>query len=162
NTFFSSNGRGDIDITDAHLDKYEEEDDRLNLFYVDGGAIYTGKHENQYGNVTIARLAEMYLIRGESNFRLGGTPIGGITPAQDINRIRARVNLDPIDAADLTLDAILRERRLELAFEGFALDDAKRLKQNIGATAWNSPKLVFPIPERETLVNDNLEQNEGY
>jgi tetratricopeptide (TPR) repeat protein len=162
NTYFSSNGRGDIDITDAHINKYEANDDRLNLFYVDGGAIYTGKHENQYGNVNIVRLAEMYLIRAEANFRLGGTPIGGITPAADINRLRARVGLDPIDDADLTLDAILKERRLELAFEGFALDDAKRLKQNVGATTWNSPKLVFPIPERETLVNENLDQNEGY
>lgn len=162
NTFFSSNGRGDIDITGSHLDKYEPNDDRKNLFYVDGGATYTGKHENQYGNVTIVRLAEMYLIRAESNFRLGGIPIGGITPAADINRIRARVGLDPIDEEDLTLDMIIKERRLELAFEGFALDDAKRLKLNVGATLWNSPKLVFPIPERETLVNENLVQNEGY
>jgi starch-binding outer membrane protein, SusD/RagB family len=162
NTYFSPLGRGDIDIPNAHTSKYEANDDRLNLFYIDGGARYTGKHDNQYGNVTIVRLAEMYLIRAEANFRLGGTPIGGITPAADINRLRDRVGLNPINEADLTLEAILKERRLELAFEGFALDDVKRLKQNVGATAWNSPKLVFPIPERETLVNENLEQNEGY
>ncbi len=163
NTYFSSNGRADIDITDFHLNKYEANDDRLNLFYVDGGSVYTGKHENQYGNVTIVRLAEMYLNRAEANFRLQpAAPIGGITPEQDINRIRARVGLDPIDAADLTLDKIINERRLELAFEGQALADAKRLKRNVGATPWNSPKLVYPVPEREIIVNENLEQNEGY
>ncbi len=163
NTYFSSNGRADIDITDFHLNKYEANDDRLNLFYVDGGSVYTGKHENQYGNVTIVRLAEMYLNRAEANFRLRpATPIGGIPPEQDINRIRARVGLDPIDAADLTLDMIINERRLELAFEGQALADAKRLKKDISGLTWNSPKLVYPIPEREIIVNENLEQNEGY
>ena len=162
NTYFSSNGRGDIDITDVHLNMYEPNDQRLTLFYNDGGSIYTGKFENQYSDVTIIRLAEMYLIRAEANFRLGGAPIGGITPAQDINRIRARVGLDPIDDADLTLEQILHERKLELAFEGFAIDDAKRLKQNVGSVAWNSPTLVYPIPEREILVNKQLEQNEGY
>lgn len=162
NTYFSSNGRAEIDITDDHFNLYEPNDDRLSLFYVDGGAVYTGKHENQYGNVTIIRLAEMYLIRAEANFRLGGAPIGGVTPAQDINRIRARVGLDPIADADLTLENIISERHLELAFEGFVVDDAKRLQRNIGATLWNSPLLVFPIPEREILINDELEQNEGY
>lgn len=162
NTYMSSNGRGDIDITDDHLDLYDPNDDRLNMFYNDGGSIYTGKHENQYSDVTVIRLAEMYLIRAEANFRLGGAPIGGITPAQDINRIRARVNLDPIAEADLTLEDILLERKLELAFEGFAIDDAKRLKQSVGSVEWDSPRLVFPIPERETLVNKNLVQNEGY
>ncbi|MFM9020890.1 MAG: RagB/SusD family nutrient uptake outer membrane protein [Sediminibacterium sp.] len=28
--------------------------------------------------------------------------------------------------------------------------------------AWNSPRLVLPIPQRETDVNKNLVQNEGY
>lgn len=162
NTYFSSNGRADIDITEAHLSLYEAGDERRDLFYEDG-SIYTGKHENQYGNVTIIRLAEMYLIRAEANFRLRpNDPIGGVDPVEDINLIRARVGLDPIAAADLTLEMILKERKLELAFEGFALQDAKRLKQDVGSLPWDSPKLIFPIPERELLVNKKLEQNEGY
>jgi hypothetical protein len=42
------------------------------------------------------------------------------------------------------------------------LADAKRLKKNVSGFTWNSPELVYPIPEREIIVNENLEQNEGY
>ncbi|MDO9373971.1 MAG: RagB/SusD family nutrient uptake outer membrane protein [Ferruginibacter sp.] len=161
NTYYSSNGRGDISINDSHLDLYEANDERRDLFYDDGGSIYSGKNENTYGNVRVIRLAEMYLIRAEANFRLlPAAPIGGVTPLADINRIRERANLLPL--ALVTLPIILKERKLELAFEGFTLHDAKRLQQNVGTIAWNSPKLVYPIPDREVRVNANLEQNPGY
>ena len=160
NTYYSSSQRGDITINDAHFLLYDPNDDRLNLFYNDNGSIYTGKFENLYGNVHTIRVAEMYLIRAESNFRMG-TSVGD-TPVNDINRIRARVNLTPIAAGSLTLDNILLERKLELAFEGFSLDDIKRLHLNVGTLAWNSPKLIFPIPKREIIVNSNLTQNQGY
>ncbi|HEX2607850.1 MAG TPA: RagB/SusD family nutrient uptake outer membrane protein [Flavisolibacter sp.] len=160
-TYFSPiGGRGDIDIRDEHLALYEPNDDRLNLFYDDGGVYRTGKFDMLYGNVPIIRLAEMYLIRAEANFRLG-TSVGA-TPVSDINTIRARVGLDPYTAGTLTLANILRERKLELAFEGQALHDIKRLQGSVGPLPWNSPKLVLPIPSRERTVNSNLTQNEGY
>jgi starch-binding outer membrane protein, SusD/RagB family len=158
NTFYSSNGRGDITIDDNHLNLYEAGDDRLNVFYDDGGSIYTGKFENAYGNVHVTRLAEMYLIRAESNFRLGTA--AGATPLADVNTIRARVLLPPL--VTVTLNDILKERKLELAFEGFTLHDVKRLQGTVGALPWNSPKLIYPIPDRERKVNDKLTQNEGY
>ena len=158
NTFYSANSRGDITITAAHLSSYEAGDDRLNLFYSNSGSNYTSKFDNLYGNVHIIRLAEMYLIRAESNYRLG-TSVGA-TPIADINVIRARVNLTP--KTTITLDDILKERRLELDMEGFKLHDVKRLKQSVGSLPYTSPKLVYPIPYREILVNPNLTQNEGY
>ncbi len=160
NEFYSASQRGDIQINDAHLNLYEAGDDRLNLFYTSGGSVYTGKFEFLHGNVHTIRVAEMYLIRAEANFRLG-TSVGD-TPLNDVNTIRARVLLPALTAGQLTLAAILKERKLELAFEGFSLDDVKRLKQNVGNLAWNSPKLIFPIPKREIIVNPNLTQNEGY
>ncbi|KIC96051.1 RagB/SusD family nutrient uptake outer membrane protein [Flavihumibacter solisilvae] len=162
NTYFSPMGRGDITIDPSYFSQYEENDGRLEVYYADGGSIYTGKFDMVYGNVHILRLAEMFLIRAESNFRLGGDPIGGVAPHLDINRIRARAGLDPIDAADLTLDQILLERKLELAFEGNLLHDKKRLEIAVGPLSWNSSRLVLPIPEREIKVNGNLVQNEGY
>jgi tetratricopeptide (TPR) repeat protein len=159
-TYYSADGRGDITIEDAHFELYESNDDRLSIFYTISGSAYTGKYENVYGNVRIIRLAEMYLIRAEANFRLG-TSVGA-SPVDDINTIRERVLLDPLDEESLTLDAILHERKLELAFEGFTLHDAKRLEQNIGPIPWNDPKLIYPIPQRELRVNPNLTQNEGY
>ncbi len=102
----------------------------------------------------------MYLVRAEANFRLG-TAVGD-APVNDINKIRARAKLPLYAATDLTLDKVLKERKLELAFEGFTLYDAKRLELSVGNLAWNSPNLVLPIPKREITVNSNLTQNTGY
>jgi len=160
NTYFSPLGRGDIDISQDYLDQFEPGDDRLNIYYDDGGSLRTGKFDMVYSSVHIIRLAEMYLTRAEANFRLG-TAVGD-DPVNDINIIRERADLPDYDAADLTLDLILLERNHELAFEGFALADKKRTETSVGPLAWNSPKLVFPIPDRERKVNPNLTQNEGY
>jgi hypothetical protein len=159
-TYYSSASRGDIDVRPAHIALYEAGDARMSFFSNSGGSVYTSKHNSRFANVRLIRLAEMYLIRAEANFRLG-TSVGD-TPLNDVNRIRTRAGLSALAAADLTLEKILRERKLELAFEGQALHDIKRLQGSVGGLAWNSPKLVFPIPEREIIANPNLTQNEGY
>lgn len=161
NTFFGSasvGGRGDILIEDAHLNLYEADDARGGLFYEENGVVFTLKWLNQYGNIKIVRLAEMYLTRAEANFRTNGSI--GAAPLADINLIRARAGLTPLTA--LTIDAILRERRLELAFEGHQIHDIKRTSRSVGALPFNSPKLIFPIPRREIDANSNLTQNAGY
>lgn len=160
NEFYSSAQRGDIQINEEHLNLYDSTDDRLNFFYEDNGSTYAGKFEELYGNVHVVRLAEMLLIRAESNFRLSAA--AGAAPLDDINAIRSRANVSAYSDAELTLDAILKERHLELAFEGFSLDDIKRLQGSVANLPWNSPKLIFPIPKREMLANSNLVQNEGY
>jgi hypothetical protein len=157
-TFYSSSGRGDIQIKAAHLALYEAGDARRAFFYTSGGSTFTSKHEARYGNVHVIRLAEMYLIRAEANLRLGTTI--GATPDQDLNRIRARVGLAAKVGA--VLSDILSERKLELMFEGFTLHDIKRLQGTVGLLPWNDPKLVYPIPQRELNANPNLTQNQGY
>ena len=77
-----------------------------------------------------------------------------------MNLIRKRAGLADLTA--VTLDAILKERTSELAFEGNNLFESQRLKKSIATIAWNSPKLILPIPQREMDVNKNLVQNEGY
>ena len=62
----------------------------------------------------------------------------------------------------VSLESILKERAAELAFEGNNLFESQRLKRSIATTAWNSPKLILPIPQREMDVNKQLVQNEGY
>lgn len=165
NTFFGTNleevtgtsGRGDIRVTAKHLALYEPDDVR-GKFFVTTNSTYTQKHLDTFGNVIVFRLAEMYLTRAEANFRLG-TAIGA-TPLADINAIRTRANLKP--ATTVTLASILKERHLELAFEGHTLYDIKRNKGNVGTLPYNSPKLILPIPQREVDVNPKLVQNEGY
>ena len=157
-TFYSPNSRGDIDIKPAHLNLYENGDARKTFFVTVGGSVFTSKHNTRYANVRIIRLAEMYLIRAEANFRLNSSL--GDTPLNDINKIRTRSGLPALLLVDLA--AILKERKLELAFEGQSLHDIKRLQGNVGILPFNSPKLIFPIPDREIIANPNLVQNEGY
>jgi starch-binding outer membrane protein, SusD/RagB family len=152
---------GDIEILDGHLNLYQVGDTRFDLFFNGNGSIETGKWNNQYGVINLFRLAEMYLIRAECNIRLG-LPYVGPSPLLDYNAIHTRAGLDA--AGSVTLDDILMERRLELAFEGFKIHDLRRLHQNVGSLPYNDPKLLFPIPARELEANPKLktQQNPGY
>jgi tetratricopeptide (TPR) repeat protein len=144
-----------------------------------GRALRTGKFKTASQNIPVIRLAEMYLIRAETAFRAGDVP-GALA---DLNLIRSRSNATLLTEADLTplngLTTILRERQLELAFEGFRIYDLKRFNAILvparAATATtaavpavlaNSDRLTLPIPKRETDLNDPnspaLEQNPGY
>ncbi|MCE7065557.1 RagB/SusD family nutrient uptake outer membrane protein [Dyadobacter sp. CY326] len=165
NTFFGTTiddipgtaGRGDIRVTAKHRSLYEAGDVRGDYF-VSTNNTFTQKHLDNYGNVLIFRSAEMYLTRAETNFRLG--TVVGATPLADINKIRVRAGLKA--ATTLTLASILKERHLELAFEGHTLHDLRRNKLNVGTLPYNSPRLILPIPQREIDVNKQLVQNEGY
>lgn len=162
--FFSTTeygGRdGDIEILYGHLSLYQPDDDRLHLFWEGNDGIRSGKWNTMYGLVNLFRLSEMYLVRAECNRRLG-TNVGD-TPVNDYNRVHTRAGLPP--AVAVTVDDITYERRLELADEGPKIHDMKRLHQSVGSLPYNSPKLVFPIPEREMTSNPGLagQQNEGY
>ena len=150
-------GRSDCKIKTAHIAQYETGDKR-NFFVLSGGNYYTQKHLDRFGDVPVIRLAEMYLTRAEANFRNNTTV--GATPLADVNTIRTRAGIPALST--VTLNDILKERYLELAFEGHNLPDAKRLQKNVGSLPWNSPKLIMPIPQREMDVNKKLVQNAGY
>lgn len=149
-------GRGDFRILPAHVSLYDPNDVRGQYFFVTpAGNRFTRKHLDRFGNVPVFRLAEMYLTRAECNFRLG-TSVGD-TPLADVNRIRTRAGIGALTT--LTLADILKERKLELAFEGQQLHDLKRTRATVGGLPWNSPRLIFPIPQREIDVNKNLVPN---
>jgi starch-binding outer membrane protein, SusD/RagB family len=162
NTFFAPStfqGRGDIRVQAKHLALYGTTDVRGQFFVRASNNTFTGKFLDQFGDVPIIRLAEMYLIRAEGNQRLNTTT--GATPLADVNRIRARAGAAALTAA--TVDAIIAERKLELAFEGHQVHDAKRLQRSVTSTIpFNSTKLVLPIPQREIDTNKSLVQNPGY
>ncbi|WP_439504558.1 RagB/SusD family nutrient uptake outer membrane protein [Sediminibacterium sp.] len=151
-------GRSDCKIRATHINAYEAGDFRKGYFILSGGNNYTLKHLDRFGDVAIIRLAEMFLTRAECNQRLNTTV--GATPVADINRIRNRVGLPSL--VTVSLADITKERSFELAFEGHNLIEAKRLQTPVGTLAWNDPKLILPIPRRETDVNKNLVQNAGY
>lgn len=164
NTYYASSafqGRGDVRIQTKHLALYEAGDVRRDFFYRTGANTFTAKHRDLYGDVPVLRITEMYLTRAEANFRLN-TQVGD-TPLADVNRIRARAGVLVLNASNLNLAAILRERKLELAFEGQQIHDLKRTKSTVTATLnFNANRLVFPIPQREMDTNKSLVQNAGY
>ena len=150
---------GDISITQAYLNKFDSNtDERRNYFYTDSGLILSSKFVRQFANTQHIRLAEMYLIRAECNFR-EGTAVGA-GPLTDVNTIRTRSSAPALAA--LTLDLILNERELELGFEGFVLHDYKRTQRDIGGLPFNDNKLIFPIPQSARDRNSLLDQNPGY
>ncbi len=156
---------GDVTILSRHVNQYESGDDRLEQFQERAGDLRTDKWRDQFRNVKVVRLAEMYLTRAEANFR-EGTSIGA-TPLEDINRIRERVSLPA--KTSLTLEEILMERKLELAHEGHNIHDVKRVRGSVidnvnpeRVFPYDDPRLVLPIPQRETDANPNLVQNPGY
>ena len=158
-------GRGDLDVQTAFVNLHEVGDVRRTYFQSGSAARrLTRKHLDRFGHVPVIRLAEAYLTRAEANFRLGTTV--GAAPVADINVIRKRAGL--ADVASVTLNDILKERQLELAFEGHYLHDLKRNRLSAPGSnltngpAWNSPRLVMPVPQREMDVNKNLVQNTGY
>jgi hypothetical protein len=162
---------GDIEVTAQHVSIYEANDERASVtedpedagfntgLYFIYDAYRTTKFRDLYRNVKVIRLAEMYLTRAEANYRLG-TAVGA-NPLDDINTIRTRAGVAPLTSI-ANVEQIYLERRRELAFEGFALHDAKRFKQTVDGLPWNDNKLVLPIPFREMNANPSLTQNPGY
>jgi hypothetical protein len=109
-----------------------------------------------------------------------------------LNAIRERAGLDPLSGLDQATfrDAVLKERRLELAFENHRWLDLKRTKtidelvaflNAYGARERANPttsregipfsggdfqfeahEALFPIPADQIRINDQLTQNPGY
>ncbi len=130
----------------------------------------TQRYANKYfriangdDNVIVLRLAEMYLIRAEANARLNAP---AATVRADLNVLRTRAGLAPlgtdIDTQSELFDAILLERRLEMAFEGQRFFDLRRLGRAEAVLQLAPAKLLWPIPQAERDVNSNLAQNPGY
>jgi len=153
---------GDVSVQAAHMVLYDPIDARRALFYTGPGTsttIRSGKWQQQYKVLPIIRLAEMYLTRAEANFR-AGTSVGS-TPVADVNRTRQRAGLLPL--VIVTLADILAERKLELAHEGHAIHDRKRLRLTTDGIAYDADKIVFPIPQREVDASKGIiTQNSGY
>jgi hypothetical protein len=88
------------------------------------------------------------------------------TVQADINVIRNRSDLANI-ATSVTsqaalLDAILQERRVELAFEGFRFADLRRHGKAEALLELTAARLLWPVPQFEVDVNPNMTQNPGY
>ena len=126
---------------------------------------------NWYGNLYyrtvgtdpafLIRIAELYLIRAEA--RAQNEDYTGANA--DLNAIRSRASLDPVDIQDkdALLLAIENENRVEFAFEDHRWYDLVRTGRAgtvLGIT--DSRKFLLPIPYAQLAVDTNLEQNGSY
>jgi hypothetical protein len=121
-------------------------------------------------DVMISRYSEVLLNRAEG---LAQTATGVSTDAITLlNQVRSRSvpNIPAYPAytaasfasKQALIDAILFERRLELAFEGHRYYDLMRYKRNSSRINYGDQKAVFPIPLADIQQNPNLVQNPGY
>ncbi|ANQ52438.1 RagB/SusD family nutrient uptake outer membrane protein [Flammeovirga sp. MY04] len=120
----------------------------------------------------VLRLADVYLMYAEA-IMAGAETTTDADAVNAYNMIRDRVGLSTLTAgATLTKDALMLERRVELAFENHRLYDLVRFgvaEEVMGNFAenngfpFNATKLLLPIPQREIDTSYGLlSQNPGY
>ena len=115
---------------------------------------------NYETNERVMRYGDLLLMYAEA--LLGS---GSGDPAVPFNKVRERAKLDPLTT--VTMDDIKKERRLELAMEGFRYIDLIRWGDAptvLGDLGFVKDKHeVFPIPQDEiSNSNNTLDQNDNY
>jgi len=116
------------------------------------GDMWLNHRQNSYA----IRLADTYLLEAEA---LGGA---GTRAQALLDAVRDRVGLPSIP---VSMDAVLAERRIELAGEGHRWFDLRRnglLATNLSDRGFVADKHeIFPIPNKE-LENTKIVQNPNY
>ena len=125
-------------------------------------------------DLVIWRYADVLLLKAEAEYRMGNKA----EALTIVNEVRGRVAATP--RTELTLNDILNERMLELAWEGVRRQDqirfctfteptADRFKgvtHNASAGDYNDDTqgytMVYPIPYAVLNLNKKLHQNPGY
>lgn len=127
-------------------------------------------YDNSPLNFPVLRYSDVLLMKAEALNELGRTA----DAEPYLNQVRNRAGLEKVPTGlDKTefRNAVLRERRLELAFEGQRWFDLIRVDggqygleflQRIGKTNASQKHLLLPVPQIEIDRNPNLSQNPGY
>ena len=134
-----------------------------------------GKAYNTDENWPMYRYSDALLLLSECLFNQGKADLG----LPYLNQVRVRAGLTPVGS--LTDDIIANERRHELAFEAHRWFDLlrtgkaievmttygermKSMYSNLQERTYNvtQDRLLYPIPYRETQLDEGLIQNPGY
>lgn len=172
--YYQFDGRFEVGATEDIYFAYPEGDARWNWSFGDAyvGAIEVTKFPTTIGaeNFHVIRYAEVLLIMAEAQARQGG--LANLQSAVGyLNMVRQRAGISGYDlVADLgnsqedVIEAILLERRLELAFEGDRWFDLVRVGKALDVLPnLDDPDfLVWPVPQGELDTAPNLTQNPGY
>ena len=131
----------------------------MKKYEVDKNALKDGKLINN--DIVLFRYADVLLMLSEAKVR------NGENGDAELNEVRGRVGAAPRTA---TLENLLAERQLELAWEGWRRQDMIRFGTFTRSYSFR-PQLeneargfttVFPIPEKILEMNETMKQNPGY
>lgn len=188
----NNSGWGEVFASETYLDllRANPEDVRNNIVETTGTLKngfpihYINKFSGQDGIVNLAspqylRLSEIYLNRAEAYIRKSSPEKD--RAIDDVNTIRVRAGLSGAKLYDDTmmtdaqvLDAVLDERRLELAFEGHRTFDLRRNQRSLDrnfigihndngdtrtSIPWDDGRNIFFIPSIELVTNPSCTQN---
>lgn len=172
-------GYSDCAASNDLIDLYEDGDVRGDMFINNEDKApntfwttkYSGKDKGtpDVTNVVVLRLSEMYLNRAEAIVR--GATVAGVTAVADINAVRTNRGATVIASAGM--NDVMKERRLEFAWEGHYWYDLARTGGTVTRVHYSGAEVnrnipadskywVLPINKRELDVNPNLVPNPGY
>ena len=140
---------------------------------------YMGKNGTiNLDNVPVLRIAEALLNRAEAQATAGSPVLNLAGALADLKAIKTRRYTDYTGSAQETadnamtqaqlLEEILRQRRIEFAFEGHRFFDLKRLGRDLikaphyNNVAFTDTRMLPALPQGDVDGNPNLKQNAGY
>ncbi|MDX5422237.1 MAG: RagB/SusD family nutrient uptake outer membrane protein [Hymenobacteraceae bacterium] len=170
---YSPSARGDISIGPYYSIATLEDGDlrKVTLTTQKLGKVWTLKFTDMGDWIPVLRFPEVILTKAEA---LAKQETGVSAEAVGlINQLRRRAQASEFNVEDFAskqelIDAILLERRIELAFEGHGMFDLLRNKKDIPAREsftvqpYGSNRTILPIPQVDIQANPNLKQNPGY
>jgi hypothetical protein len=162
--------RNDITVSQDYLNLMDINVDLRykNLITVSNNLYWTTKYTGFADWAPLIRYAEVLLAKAEALARINN---GVDATALDLlNQIRTRSNASVVIATTQQelINAILKERRIELAFEGQSYFDFQRNGLNLPAHTtvvaqpYGSDFRLWPIPLRDINIMPDLVQNPGY
>lgn len=190
----NANGRGDATFSQDLINAFQSEPGDLRFELKETGvaaisssAFFTTKYNDgltNSSNAPLIRISEMYLNRAEALAEIASPGVS--SEAIDlVNEIRERAGLSSYSAADFAngtelVNAILVERRKELAFEGHRRMDLLRKglplrttgtvpatvitgTGGVGVSSPGDTRVIMPIPQNQVDLSEGvLQQNLGY
>ena len=188
---YAEAGRGDLTVSqlfrNVATNSYFALDDLrrgmilANTQTANAGNFYTAKYPDVATRADwapIIRYAEVLLNYAEASARLAAGVDADAVTKTNLVRDRARVTAPQYTVASFAtkqdlINAILGERRIELAFEGHRYFDLKRTKQSftridsdrttVITVTYGTNKFILPIPQTEVDKSGGvLVQNTGY
>lgn len=129
-------------------------------------------------NVPVIKISEIYLIRAEAQLAAGSSVANLAAGLADLKFVKSRRYTDYVGSTeetndnaatqDLLFEEVIRQRKIELAFEGQRFFDLKRLGRDLvkgphyNPVAFTDTRILAPIPQGDVDGNPNLKQNIGY